>query len=192
MMTTELSKQDAIDFRSCVQIVRKGMNTFREVGQALARIRDEQWYKQSHKTFEAFCIAEFGFKRSHAYRLIEAAAVAETSPVGDKLETERQARKHLQEQRQAADTAIDALSPAYTDDHAGDADGGAEPCTVQRAGTEADPVGVVEPVELDRVKFAKVRFGFAWEEYEAAFGDDAAWCYFSAAWEQFKESAGYE
>ena len=183
-MTTALTKQDAADFRACVQIIRKGINTFREVGQALAKIRDGQWYKQSHKTFEAFCIAEFGFKRSHAYRLIEAAKAVETSPVGDTLKTERQARKYLDKQKQEP----------VTDDQA---DGGAEPDTnpltdTPLAGMELDPVGVSEPVELVRVRWVKWRIEQLWTTYQAAFEDDAAWCYFSTAWEQFKEAAGYE
>jgi hypothetical protein len=133
-MMTALSKQQASDFKACVQIVRKGINTFREVGQALAKIRDEQWYKTSHKTFEAFCIEEFGFKRSHAYRLIEAAEAVETSPTGDKLTTERQARKYLDQQKHHP------VAAESDDDQ--DADGGAVRVTDgQLAGMELDPVG---------------------------------------------------
>jgi hypothetical protein len=73
------------------------------------------------------------------------------------------------------------------------ADGGAEPVTSgPLAGLEPDPVGVSKPCELDRVRWAKERFVWLWDQYQSKFGDDAAWCYFSAAWEQFKETAGYE
>jgi hypothetical protein len=204
---TALSKQQASDFKACVQIVRKGINTFREVGQALAKIRDEQWYKTSHKTFEAFCIAEFGFKRSHAYRLIDAAKAVEMSPVGDKMTTERQARKYLDEQKQPAKPKPATPSRAvvaeldFDDEHhpvAGDsddnqdADGGAARVTGgQLAEMEPDPVGVSSK-ELDRVRWAQDEFEELWQEYQEQFGESAAWCYFSTAWERFKELAGYE
>jgi len=162
-MTTALSKQQTAEFRACVQIVRKGINTFREVGQALTKIRDEQWYKQSHKTFEAFCIAEFGFKRSHAYRLIEAAAAVETSHVGDKLKTERQVREHLDQQKH---------HPVADDSDDDQADGGAVPVTSgQLAGMELDPVGVSE--QGAAAKFRERLIGWTEKQFDNI--DDLSW-----------------
>lgn len=60
---------------------------------------------------------------------------------------------------------------------------------------EDEPLGTLEPDEApqaDRVAWAEDRFGWLWDKYRATYGDAAAWCYFSAAWEHFKESAGYE
>jgi hypothetical protein len=65
------------------------------VGAALREIRDQKLYRQEYSTFEDFCIAEYEIKHSQAYRLIEAADVKEslkTSPIGDKLRNEQQAR----------------------------------------------------------------------------------------------------
>lgn len=65
-----------------------------KVGEALREIRDKKLYRDEHETFEAFCQAEYGFERAHAYRLIGFAEVKETiqmSPMGDKIQNERQA-----------------------------------------------------------------------------------------------------
>lgn len=66
-----------------------------KVGSALQEIRDQKLYKHEHETFEEFCQAEYGFERAHAYRLIgfaEVKASVELSPMGDKIQNERQAR----------------------------------------------------------------------------------------------------
>jgi hypothetical protein len=65
------------------------------IGAALREINERKLYLEEHKTFDDFCLAEFGFKRAQAYRLIEAAGVKESvqlSPIGDKLINEGQAR----------------------------------------------------------------------------------------------------
>lgn len=41
----------------------------------LLKVRDKDYYKARHKTFEAYCEKELGFSRSYAYRLIKAAEV---------------------------------------------------------------------------------------------------------------------
>jgi hypothetical protein len=76
-MTTALSKQQASDLRACEQIINNGMMTFRKVGQALCKIRDDRLYKSSHKSFEAYCNDRWNFGRSYAARLIQAADVPE-------------------------------------------------------------------------------------------------------------------
>jgi hypothetical protein len=66
-----------------------------KIGEALRQIRDSKLYRATHKTFEAFCIAEFEIKEAQAYRLIAAADVKESlkgSPVGEKITNEGQAR----------------------------------------------------------------------------------------------------
>jgi hypothetical protein len=66
-----------------------------KTGEALREIRDNKLYQREYDTFEEFCIEEFDLKHSQAYRLIEAANVKEglkTSPMGDKITNERQAR----------------------------------------------------------------------------------------------------
>ncbi|PSB60673.1 hypothetical protein C7B79_24890 [Chroococcidiopsis cubana CCALA 043] len=56
---------------------------FFEAGKALTQLRDQKLYRSTHKTFEAYCQARFGFSRRHPYRLIEAASVFENlCPIG--------------------------------------------------------------------------------------------------------------
>lgn len=66
-----------------------------KVGAALQEIRDQKLYRSEHETFEEFCQSEYGFERAHAYRLIgfaEVKASVQMSPMGDKIQNERQAR----------------------------------------------------------------------------------------------------
>lgn len=51
-------------------------NAYQAAGKALAEIRDLEMYRPTHSTFEEYVEARWDFKRAHAYRLIEAAAVA--------------------------------------------------------------------------------------------------------------------
>ena len=50
---------------------------FVEAGTALRQLRDGRLYRSTHKTFEEYCRARFGFQRRHCYQLIEAAGVME-------------------------------------------------------------------------------------------------------------------
>ncbi len=77
----------------CEEIIRRGWNTFLDVGRALATIRDQRLYRDRYGTFEGYCRQKWEFSRTHAYRMIEAAAVAAVlSPIGVKLHSESQAR----------------------------------------------------------------------------------------------------
>ena len=98
-ITTTLNKTEKRDFARASETIRRGLDTFVQVGNALAVIRDHQLYREHHRTFEAYCLAEWDFKRSHAYRLIDAAHAAVSvgmSPKGDgphhRPQTESQAR----------------------------------------------------------------------------------------------------
>lgn len=63
-----------------------------QAGIDLAYIRDNKTYRDDFDTFEEFCEAEFGMSRPNAYRLIEFSQI-KLSPMGDKIENERQARE---------------------------------------------------------------------------------------------------
>lgn len=68
----------------CEDIIERGLRTFMEVGTALAEIRDQSLYKQSHGTFEDYCRERWKLSRKRAYDLMGSArAVAELSPIGD-------------------------------------------------------------------------------------------------------------
>lgn len=81
--------------RECEQIIERGLTTFVEVGQALMEIRDGRLYReQGYSLFEDYCQQRWGWKHSHAYRLIESAQVATLlSPIGETPRTESQARE---------------------------------------------------------------------------------------------------
>lgn len=57
----------------CEAVIERGLKSFVEVGQALARIRDEDLYKQlGYTRFEDYCRERWDLKRSYAYETIEA------------------------------------------------------------------------------------------------------------------------
>ena len=60
-------------------VIAEGMRTFVDVGAALAEVRDNKLYstEAGYKTFEAYCKDRWGWGRSYAHRLIDAAATAE-------------------------------------------------------------------------------------------------------------------
>ncbi|MCU0533590.1 MAG: hypothetical protein MUD14_06810 [Hydrococcus sp. Prado102] len=61
--------------RELEAIVDRGLQTFYEVGQALIEIRDCKLYRQTHKTFEAYCQEKWSLTRRRAYQLIDASEV---------------------------------------------------------------------------------------------------------------------
>lgn len=60
--------------------IQRGLNTFREVGEALMEIRDERLYRETHATFDSYCRDRWQFDRNRAYQLISAAEVANALP----------------------------------------------------------------------------------------------------------------
>jgi hypothetical protein len=77
------------------QVISGGLQTFVQVGQALAEIRDRRLYRANYRTFEDYCRRRWSFTRQRAHQLIEAAAVVEdVSTVVDVLPAnEAQARE---------------------------------------------------------------------------------------------------
>jgi hypothetical protein len=72
-------------------VIKRGLNTFADVGNALLAIRDGRLYREQHGTFEDYCRERWGMTNRHANRLIESAGVvANVGPMGPK--SERQAR----------------------------------------------------------------------------------------------------
>lgn len=72
--------------------IRKGKQTFLDVGGALVKMKQLKLYRSTHATFEDWAFEEYGFTRSYACRLIEASEVAEMLPIGNKPKNEGQAR----------------------------------------------------------------------------------------------------
>lgn len=76
--------------------IEAGLRGYERAGQALRQIRDERLYLETgYSSFDAYCRDRWGFSRIHAYRQIDAAAVAGLLPTGNTAPpvTERQARE---------------------------------------------------------------------------------------------------
>jgi hypothetical protein len=56
-------------------IVAQGLQTFYEVGQALIEIRDRKLYRETYKTFEAYCQEKWSLTRRRAYQFMDASEV---------------------------------------------------------------------------------------------------------------------
>jgi hypothetical protein len=57
--------------------VENGLQIFYEVGKALNEILVQKLYRETHKTFEAYCLEKWNIARRTAYQFIEAAQVME-------------------------------------------------------------------------------------------------------------------
>lgn len=92
--------------------IEAGLATFRQVGDALKRIRSKGLYRAGHPTWEAYCKARWGFSGRRANQLIAACKVgqrlgtmvpkntpASQTPVapGSPATNERQARRLLEQ-----------------------------------------------------------------------------------------------
>lgn len=71
----ELSRSERTELEKCESIIEQGIQTFVNVGSALATIRDERLYRAKCKNFEQYCDERFGFSRRTAYHYIEASEV---------------------------------------------------------------------------------------------------------------------
>lgn len=85
-----LSESEQSDLHSCETIIEKNLQRFVDCGNALLKIRDARLYRADFPDFQSYCRERWQIGRSHAYRLIEAAEVAQTVP---EVESERQARE---------------------------------------------------------------------------------------------------
>lgn len=82
----------------CEAVIERGLKSFVEVGQALARIKDEDLYKQlGYTRFEDYCRQRWDISRPRAYQLLEASKqIGNLSTIVDKSHlpaTESQARE---------------------------------------------------------------------------------------------------
>ena len=73
--STDLTAAETDRLVELEQAVDRGLQTFVEVGQALAEIRARMLYRASHGTFERYCRERWGFTRQRAVQFMDAAAV---------------------------------------------------------------------------------------------------------------------
>ena len=74
---TELTVGERKTLKQLEHVIESGLKSFFDVGQALMCIRDERLYKETHKTFEAYCQERWKFNRKRAHQLIQGASVVE-------------------------------------------------------------------------------------------------------------------
>jgi len=55
----------------CESVIKKGLNTFLVVGQALAEIHDAMLYRETHKDFKRYCKDVWDLGRSRAYQQMD-------------------------------------------------------------------------------------------------------------------------
>jgi hypothetical protein len=72
------------------ETIARNINSFVECGNALLEIRDKKLYRADFVDFHVYCRERWNIGRAHAYRLMEAADVANDV---EGVETERQARE---------------------------------------------------------------------------------------------------
>jgi hypothetical protein len=89
---TTLTLPESARLVALEKTIAAGQKTFVEVGIALAEIRDAKLYKSDFDTFEAYCRQKWQWDKSYCTRLINAAAVTKTVPIGT-IQNEAQARQ---------------------------------------------------------------------------------------------------
>lgn len=80
-----LSLDKAKQLEQCERSIEKGLQTFIEVGEALLQIRDAQLYRQSHNTFEEYCLKKWDISVRQSQRLINASIVVNNLKESDQL-----------------------------------------------------------------------------------------------------------
>jgi len=91
-----LTTAERDDLAAAEAVIERGLQTFVEVGEALARVRDARLYRATHETFEAYCRDRWNLQRTRAYELIEASAtVAAVSELSDTVPTNEAQAKAL-------------------------------------------------------------------------------------------------
>jgi protein gp37 len=83
----ELPKEDQQDFERFDKQIRKGAQTFREMGFYLKEVKQRRlWRAGSYPTWASYCDSIVGFSKAHANRLIKAAesykGIVEAAPIG--------------------------------------------------------------------------------------------------------------
>ena len=89
-----LNIDESHELERCEVVIKQGLNTFIEVGEALFFIRDKRLYRREFKTFEDYCQQKWSMPRQHVNRMISGYKIVNhLEPMGSILpESERQVR----------------------------------------------------------------------------------------------------
>jgi DNA repair photolyase/predicted NAD-dependent protein-ADP-ribosyltransferase YbiA (DUF1768 family) len=72
-----LTKVEKEQLEANLETIRENVTGVVEVWAALKKIKDLRLYRETHKSFEAFCLATFDFGMAHGKRLVKAAEIVE-------------------------------------------------------------------------------------------------------------------
>lgn len=76
MNDAPLTTSEATELERCEATIARGYQTFIDVGNALAEIRDRKLYRATHATFADYCTDRWKMSRQRAYQLIDASETA--------------------------------------------------------------------------------------------------------------------
>lgn len=110
-ITTHLTDTEKQDLKKYESLISKGLNTFLEVGKALAEIRDRRLYRETHKTFERYCKETWDLSKGYAYQQIggyETVTLLESkmSAIADKNDPEQNACTSCEHRKGMANKAF--------------------------------------------------------------------------------------
>ena len=92
-MNELLNIEERNELERCEVVIKQGLKTFVEVGQALMLIRDKRLYRVEYCTFEDYCQDKWQLTRRHVNRLVGSSqVVSNLGPHGPKPQTEYHAR----------------------------------------------------------------------------------------------------
>ena len=95
-MNELLNIEERNELERCEVVIKQGLKTFVEVGQALMLIRDKRLYRAEFGTFEAYCQDKWNISRRRGYELINASVIVENvrncAQIEIQPQTESQAR----------------------------------------------------------------------------------------------------
>jgi hypothetical protein len=89
-----LNIEESHELERCEVVIKQGLNTFIEVGEALFLIRDKRLYRREFKTFEDYCQQKWALSKPYVNRIIAASQTfTNLAPIGVILpNTESQVR----------------------------------------------------------------------------------------------------
>jgi site-specific DNA-methyltransferase (adenine-specific) len=93
LMNEILNIEERNELERCEVVIKQGLQTFVEVGQALMLIRDKRLYRAEYGTFENYCNEKWNLSRNFVNKTIAASNVVSNIEMGTMVpKTERQAR----------------------------------------------------------------------------------------------------
>lgn len=82
-----LTELQRVELAECERKIEAGLQTFYDVGTALAQIRDRGLYKDTYRTFPEYCEQKWDMTASRAYQHIDAAKVVDVLKATDSVST---------------------------------------------------------------------------------------------------------